>query len=401
MLRYLPADSRGQSRLDLAGVALLSVTVLLIVVPLTVGNSADWPAWAWASLAASLPAAAAFIAAERLVAGRGGTPLLDVGLFRVPVVRWSLVALTTASGTYYVLLFTVAQYLQGGLGRGPALSGLMLVPWVAAFGLAGQIVRRLPASRWLPAAGCLLLAAAYAAICGALFAGVRGDALLAPLFAVGGLGLGINFAALTGRLTGAVSARHAPDISGVSATLMSIGGSIGVAALGSLYLALARDRNPGRARHVATAAHAFGVTTAVLAGLGVLAGPGRLAGRTAGHRPGRRAGACSASPEPRSGVRSSSRAASSPRRTLPGHPGPECDTPSRGSYPSRAAGGSGDCSGEAWNAWIASAAKRRDAATRAAGEAARMPLLAMSMRIRSSRTKFGAQPPVALARLMP
>ncbi len=39
-LRYLPADSRGQSRLDLAGVALLSVTVLLIVVPLTVGNSA-------------------------------------------------------------------------------------------------------------------------------------------------------------------------------------------------------------------------------------------------------------------------------------------------------------------------------------------------------------------------
>jgi MFS family permease len=269
-LRYLPADSRGQSRLDLAGVTLLSVTVLLIVVPLTVGNSAGWPAWAWASLAASLPAAAAFIAAERLVAGRGGTPLLDVGLFRVPVVRWSLVALTTASGTYYVLLFTVAQYLQGGLGRGPALSGLMLVPWVAAFGLAGQIVRRLPASRWLPAAGCLLLAAAYAAICGALFAGVRGDALLVPLFAVGGLGLGINFAALTGRLTGAVSARHAPDISGVSATLMSIGGSVGVAALGSLYLALARAGTPA-ARHVATAAHAFGVTTAVLAGVGVLA----------------------------------------------------------------------------------------------------------------------------------
>ena len=42
-LRYLPADSRGQSRLDLAGVALLSVTVLLVVVPLTLGNSAGWP----------------------------------------------------------------------------------------------------------------------------------------------------------------------------------------------------------------------------------------------------------------------------------------------------------------------------------------------------------------------
>ena len=269
-LRFLPADRRGQSRLDLAGVALLSVTVLLVVVPLTLGNSAGWPAWAWASLAASLPAAAAFIAAERLTARRGGTPLLDVGLLAIPVIRWSLVALTTATATYYVLLFTVAQYLQAGLGRSPALSGLMLVPWVAAFGLAGQLVRRLPARRWLPAAGCLLLAAAYAAICGVLFAGVRGDAPLAPLFAAGGLGLGINFAALTARLTGAVSARHAPDVSGVSATLTTVGGSIGVAALGSLYLTLARAGTPA-ARHAATAAHAFGVTTAALTGLGVLA----------------------------------------------------------------------------------------------------------------------------------
>jgi len=269
-LRYLPADRRGQSRLDLAGVALLSATVLLVVVPLTLGSAAGWPAWAWASLAASLPAAAVFIAAERLVADRGGTPLLDVRLLAVPVVRWSLVALTTATGTYYVLLFTVAQYLQGGLGRSPAQSGLMLVPWVAAFGLAGQLVRRLPASPWLPAGGCLLLATAYAAISGALFAGQRGDLPLALLFAAGGLGLGINFAALTGRMTGAVSARHAPDVSGVSATLTSIGGSVGVAALGSLYLTLARTGTPA-APGAATAAHAFAVTAAALAGLGVLA----------------------------------------------------------------------------------------------------------------------------------
>jgi MFS family permease len=275
-LRYLPADHRGQSRFDLAGVALLSVTVLLMVVPLTLGNAAGWPAWAWVALAASLPAAAAFVGAELLVARRGGTPLLDVRLLAVPVIRWSLVALTTATGTYYVLLFTVAQYLQGGLGRSPAQSGLVLVPWVAAFGLAGQLVRRLPGRRWLPAAGCLLLAAAYAAISGVLFAGQRGDGSLALLFAAGGLGLGINFAALTGRMTSAVSARHAPDISGASSTLMSIGGSVGVAGLGSLYLTLARtavSAAPGAATAsgAATAARAFAVTAAALAGLGAFA----------------------------------------------------------------------------------------------------------------------------------
>jgi len=269
-LRWLPADGRNRSRLDLAGVALLSVTVLLIVIPLTLGSQAGWPAWSWACLVVSPAAAVAFIAAERLVAARGGVPLLHVRLLSIPVVRWSLAALMTATCTYYVLLFTVAQYLQGGLGRSPVESGLTLVPWVAAFGLAGQLVRRLPASRWLPAVGCLLLAAAYAAMSGALFAGQGGEAPLTPLFAVGGLGLGINFAALTGRMTGAVPARHAPDISGVSATLMSIGGSIGVAAIGSLYLALARTGTP-TAHGAPTATHAFAVTTATLAGLGLLA----------------------------------------------------------------------------------------------------------------------------------
>ena len=154
--RYLPADSRGHFRLDLLGVACLSVTVLLIVVPLTLGSSAGWPIWTWASLAASQPAGATFVAAERLVAARGGDPLLDLRLLAIPVVRWSLTALMAATSTYYVLLFTVAQYFQSGLGRSPVQSGLTLLPWVAAFGLAGQLVRRLPA-----AAGCRPLAACW------------------------------------------------------------------------------------------------------------------------------------------------------------------------------------------------------------------------------------------------
>ena len=62
---------------------------------------------------------------------------------------------------------------------------------------------------------------------------------------------------------------------------------------------------------------------------------------------------------------------------------------------SLAAGGSDEAAGEAWNDWIASAAKRREAATRAAVDVARMPPLAMSMRIRSSWTKSGrsSRPP--------
>src|SRR5487761_1487993 len=124
-LRFLPADATpARSRLDLAGVALLSVSVLLLVLPLTLGRSAGWPAWSWVCLAASVPACAAFVAVEKWVATRDGAPLVNLHLLAIPVVRWSMVTLMIATSTYYALMFTLAQYLQGGLGRSAVASGL-------------------------------------------------------------------------------------------------------------------------------------------------------------------------------------------------------------------------------------------------------------------------------------
>jgi len=273
-IRYLPADAKQPARLDLPGVAVLSLAVLLVVVPLTLGRETGWPAWAWLCLAASVPALVAFAAME----SKAAQPLLNVHLLTRPVVRWSLVTMAVATGTYYVLLFTVAQYLQVGLGRSPVESGLMLVPWVAAFGLAGQLIRRLPAAmtRSLPTIGCLLLAAAYAGICAGLQAGVHTPAFLVPLFGLGGLGLGLEFATMAGHLTGAVPVRYASDISGMSSTVMQIGGSVAVAAIGAVYLDIPR---PGAA---------FAATTAILAALALLAAA--AAQRATAQRPTEREG---------------------------------------------------------------------------------------------------------------
>ena len=201
------------------------------------------------------------------MARTGRPPLLTMDLLRIPAVRWGLVTMAVATSTYYALMFTLAQYLQSGLGRSPVFSGLTLVPWVAAFGLAGQVVRRLGARRWVPAAGCLLLAVAFAGISAGLFGGFGGEALLVPMFGLGGLGLGIEFAAQAGRLTAAVEPRYAADISGASSTLIQVGGAIGVAAIGALYLAGTR----GSGAPAMVSAHAFAVTTGVLAGIALLA----------------------------------------------------------------------------------------------------------------------------------
>jgi len=262
--RHLPADEgRATRRIDVRGVATLSAAIVLVVLPLVLGRTEGWPAWAWISLAASAPALALFVAVERRVAARDGSPLMNLGVIARPTISWSLVALLTATGTYYALLFTLAQYLQQGLGRSPLLSGLTLVPWVAAFGAAGQLVRRVPerARPLVPSAGCALLAAAYLAISAALFGDRHGEALLVVVLAAGGLGLGIQFSALIAHLSNAVPPRYAPDISGVSTTLMQIGGTVGVAAFGTLYLGLAADG----------ATHAFAVVTAAFAAAALLA----------------------------------------------------------------------------------------------------------------------------------
>jgi MFS family permease len=266
-MRHLPADTARESRsIDLVGVATLSTSVLLLVLPLSVGRSEGWPTWTIVCLAAALPAFATFVVAQRHLARLGRSPLVNVDAIARRPVAWALATLLAATGTYYALLFTLAQYLQRGLGDSAVVSGLTLVPWVAAFGIAGQIVRRLPA-RMLgraPTAGCLLLTLAYTGISAALFGDHHGELLLIVLLCLGGLGLGLQFSALITHLTSVVSTDYAPDISGVSTTTMQIGGAVGVAAFGTLYLSL----TPTTALD---ATHAFAVTTAAYAAVALVA----------------------------------------------------------------------------------------------------------------------------------
>jgi MFS family permease len=267
-LRHLPPDvHRTARRLDLAGVTVLCAAMLLLVTPLALGGAQGWPTWTWLCLCAAVPTVVGFFAVERRLAAKGGSPLVTVAVLTRPAVYWALITLMTATGTYYALLFTLAQYLQQGLGHSPLFSGLILVPWLVAFGLAGQLVRRLPTrtAPALPAAGCLLLGVCYAAISTALLTGRDATPLLTAMLGLGGLGLGIQFNALVTRLTTVVPASYASDVSGVSTTAIQIGGAAGVAALGTLYLGFTDHAGAGHS------ARAFALTTIVFAVLAFLA----------------------------------------------------------------------------------------------------------------------------------
>jgi MFS family permease len=266
--RRLPADADAEAgaaaggdgvggerqAIDLRGVLTLSVTVLLVIVPLLLGSERGWPAWAWISLLLSLPMAFLFERGERRTAAQGGRPLIARSLLRAPAVRAGLLAHALTTGAYFGLLFVLALYLQQGLGKGPAYSGFAMVVWVAAFGLAGPILPRLPESfRWMPVIGCLVLAAGYLAVLAYLLLGGQAGWLLFALLGIGGLGLGFSSNTLIGAITSAVPTQYAADASGVIATNAQLSGALGVAVGGAVYAGIA---GPGQALSVVLAGFA-------------------------------------------------------------------------------------------------------------------------------------------------
>ncbi|MFE3174664.1 MFS transporter [Amycolatopsis sp. NPDC059090] len=239
--RALPADSRDErGTLDLPGAGVLSAAVLLAIVPLVLGREHGWPTWMWLCLAASLVVFGWFVRHCKAAAGRGKRPLIALDVVADSVVRNGLLAHGLTTATYAGLLFVLALYLQQGVGVGPAETGLAMVSWVAAFGVAGLALPRLPARwrRFAPAAGCLLLAIAYASLCIQLsIAGHPGPPLIL-LLGLGGLGLGVSSNSLIDRVTSTARPDRVADLSGVLNTNAQLCAALGVAGASTAYLGL-------------------------------------------------------------------------------------------------------------------------------------------------------------------
>ncbi|MFI9555869.1 MFS transporter [Nonomuraea endophytica] len=252
-LRVLPADGGGgRTGLDPIGLVTLSAAVLLFVVPLVLGRDLGWPVWGWISIGLSAVVFYVFVRVERWVSGRGGRPLVDASVLRAPGMRPGLGVLLFGPATWGAFLFTSALHLQGELRLTPLQSGLMLVPCAVAFAGVGLLWPRLPArlQRTLLPFGYVVAAPAYFGL-GLVGGGGWPYAVLSALI---GAGLGVQIA-VTNLATQSVSDEYAADASGALLTVMQLGQVIGVATVGTLFMAQGE-----------------GATAVALAGLAVLAG---------------------------------------------------------------------------------------------------------------------------------
>ncbi|MET8580677.1 MFS transporter [Streptomyces collinus] len=242
-VRFVPETrSPRPEPVDGPGTVLLAVSLLTLLAPLTEGRAAGWPLWTWLSLAAFPLAAAAFYAVERRADRQGRTPLVPPSLFALASLRRGLMLILPFSVGFSGFMFVIALALQRGAGLGPVPAGLALAPMAVAFlfvSLAGpRLIARygtrvLTAGAVVQGAGVLLIVLAAWRDWPHL-----GFGSLLPGVTVAGAGQALQLPNLMRIVMSEVPPARAGVGSGVMVTTQQSALALGVATLGTLFLAL-------------------------------------------------------------------------------------------------------------------------------------------------------------------
>jgi EmrB/QacA subfamily drug resistance transporter len=230
--RFVPESPlTTPSRLDPLGAALLSVTLVALLLALTEG-----PAWGWASgrvlalFAASGALAVAWVRAELHVA----EPMVDIRMMLERTVLFTnLAAIFTGFAMFgaFVLLPSLMQTHPGGnvhygFGLSPTATGLYLLPGGLLGFLAGPIAGRL-GTRYgsrLPLISGLILAAIGIAFL-ALFHAHPAEISVGMVFI--GMGVPFAFAAMAKLIVDAVRPSETGVATGMNTVMRTIGSVIG------------------------------------------------------------------------------------------------------------------------------------------------------------------------------
>lgn len=235
-------------RLDLQGALLVTVALFLLVYPLVEGREAGWPLWAFACLAVSLPLMAGFVRFEQWKAARGGSPLVELRLFRIRAFSLGLLIALVFFGGGSSFFLTLTLYLQSGLRYSPLAAGLTFAPFAVGFFAASMLSVRLT-----PRLGNAIMAVGGALMAAGLgidivTVHVGGLALpgiaLAPGLLVYGAGQGLVTAPFFTAVLRGVPSAAAGSASGVLSTIQQVAGALGVAVIGLVYFGILGNTPP-------------------------------------------------------------------------------------------------------------------------------------------------------------
>jgi EmrB/QacA subfamily drug resistance transporter len=226
---------------DLPGLVLSSATMALLVFTLI-----EAPAYGWtgartlAGFAGSAVLLAAFIARER----RAAQPMLDVQLFRNMRFSAASGAVAVSFFTLFGFIFLITQYFQFVRGYGPLSTGVRLLPVALSVGagsLAGTQLALRAGTKLIVTTGLVAMAGFYGWVA-ATTSATLSYGVISVQMVLYGLGLGLTSAPATESIMGAISRRHAGVGSAVNDSTRLVGGTLGVAVIGSVYTSVYGSR---------------------------------------------------------------------------------------------------------------------------------------------------------------
>jgi EmrB/QacA subfamily drug resistance transporter len=242
-------------RTDRAGFALSTAMVALPVYTIIEAPNHGWgSARTIGSFALTAGLVAAFVAWER----RGDHPMLDLSLFANA--RFTAASLSVAISFFALsgFIFLVTQYFQFIKHYGPLSTGVRLLPVASFVAISSVLGTRLAVrlgTKLVVSSGLFLMAAFYLWVTTAA-AGTSYRTIAAQMVVLG-TGMGFTSAAATEAIMGVVPKAKAGVGSAVNDATRLMGGTLGVAVIGSVYASLYASRLTSRlpARLPATIAH--------------------------------------------------------------------------------------------------------------------------------------------------
>jgi EmrB/QacA subfamily drug resistance transporter len=236
--RYVPSSRDPHvGPIDRAGFVLSTATMGIFVYTII-----EAPDYGWASprsiagFALGLGLLAAFIAWER----RTSDPMLDVGLFRNPRFTAACAAVTVSFFTLLGFIFVMTQYFQFIKRYDPLSAGVHLLPVAASVAVSSVLGTKLAVrfgTKLVVASGLLMVTAFYLWVAAVVAPGTA-YSTIALQMVLYGTGMGLTSAPATEAIMGVVPREKAGVGSAVNDTTRLLGGTLGVAVIGSVYASI-------------------------------------------------------------------------------------------------------------------------------------------------------------------
>jgi EmrB/QacA subfamily drug resistance transporter len=238
---FATRESRDETvarRIDITGIATLSIGLTALVLALIEGNS-----WGWGSpeIVALLVTAVAGLAGFAFTELHSRVPMVDFSFFRSASFLGANAVAFVISFAMLAVFFFVALYMQNILGYSALEAGVRFLPSTVLIIITAPIAGRL-ADRFGPQR---LIVTGLLLIAGSLYIQTHiavhtGYGLLLAAFMVMGVGIGLTMSPMSTAAMNAVETTKAGVASGILSMSRMVGGTFGVAAIGALFQAITR-----------------------------------------------------------------------------------------------------------------------------------------------------------------